>query len=284
MKKRITNTQYVPQKKSPSSPLPSGNIRDQDLDNPNEIELRTGYAEFVVNVRDGSTYQKEQVIGSGSFGKVWSVYQRNEKYAAKEMKKDHYVNKKIDKKKQLQYEIQLHKLMTGCPNIIKYKDFFETDDYIYVIMGLGKQSLQDLIKKRTRLTIIEARYFLVHLIKAISYMHEKDVIHRDLKTGNVLIGDDMQLKICDFGLAIRTESCDSQNGACGTPDWMAPEVSEAYGEQLKRDNGLYQQYNQETATKPKYCFANDVWALGIFLYYFIEGRNPFRQMNGVSIT
>lgn len=67
------------------------------------------------------------------------------------------------------------------------------------------QSLMDLVRQRKRLTEPEARYYLVQLIGACQYMHATNVIHRDLKLGNVFLDSNMDLKVGDFGLAALIE-------------------------------------------------------------------------------
>jgi serine/threonine protein kinase len=63
------------------------------------------------------------------------------------------------------------------------------------------QSLLDLLRKRRRYTEPEARFYLVQLIGACEYMHNNSVIHRDLKLGNLMLDEEMNLRVGDFGLA-----------------------------------------------------------------------------------
>ena len=67
------------------------------------------------------------------------------------------------------------------------------------------QSLMDLLRRRKRYTEPEARYFLVQLISACQYMHQTNVIHRDLKLGNLFLDANMDIKVGDFGLAALIE-------------------------------------------------------------------------------
>jgi serine/threonine protein kinase len=67
------------------------------------------------------------------------------------------------------------------------------------------QSLMDMLRKRKRFTEPEARFYLVQIIGANQYMHQTNVIHRDLKLGNIFLDDDMNLKVGDFGLAALIE-------------------------------------------------------------------------------
>ena len=63
------------------------------------------------------------------------------------------------------------------------------------------------------------------MISAVKYMHERRVMHRDLKLGNCFLDDRMQIKIGDFGLAVELqESDDLRTSICGTPNYMAPEI------------------------------------------------------------
>lgn len=63
----------------------------------------------------------------------------------------------------------------------------------------------DLLRRRKRYTEPEARYYLVQLIAACQYMHQNNVIHRDLKLGNLFLDENMDIKVGDFGLAALIE-------------------------------------------------------------------------------
>lgn len=94
----------------------------------------------------------------------------------------------------------------------------------------------DMVKKRRCLTLPEVRRLTVQLCGAIKYMHARNVIHRDLKMGNLFLDHDMNLKIGDFGLAAVLVSKHEYQGLydqksrrttlCGTPNYIAPEILE----------------------------------------------------------
>ena len=87
------------------------------------------------------------------------------------------------------------------------------------------------------------------------YFRSKRIIHRDLKLGNLLISKEMELKICDFGLACQLETYDERRRTvCGTPNYIAPEV-------LNNNYG--------------HSFEVDVWAFGIILFALFTGKPPF---------
>jgi serine/threonine protein kinase len=72
-------------------------------------------------------------------------------------------------------------------------------------VALCLQSLVDILKTRHTLTEPEVRYYMAQLVTGCRYIHSKNVIHRDLKLGNMLLNEGMQVKIADFGLATRVE-------------------------------------------------------------------------------
>ena len=99
--------------------------------------------------------------------------------------------------------------------------------------------------------------------EALTYIHRKRVIHRDLKLGNLFLGEDMKIKIGDFGLASRLEfEGERKRTICGTPNYIAPEV-------LEGKNG--------------HSYEVDIWSLGVILYTLVVGKPPF-ETNDVQST
>lgn len=87
-----------------------------------------------------------------------------------------------------------------------------------------------MVKRRKRLTELEIRYYVSQIVEALMFIHSKDIIHRDLKLGNILIGDKMKIKLCDFGLSTRLkEPNERKKTVCGTPNYIAPEILDASG-------------------------------------------------------
>ena len=109
----------------------------------------------------------------------------------------------------------------------------------------------DMMRKRRCLSLPEIRRYGVQLCGAIKYMHARNVIHRDLKMGNLFLDHNMNIKIGDFGLAALVVSEKEVKGAsrrttmCGTPNYIAPEILE------KRKNG--------------HDHKVDIWAIGVIL-------------------
>ncbi|MCZ6574799.1 MAG: serine/threonine-protein kinase, partial [Planctomycetota bacterium] len=122
-------------------------------------------------------------------------------------------------------------------------------------------TLDDLMKKHGRLPVNETLRVLLGVLSALRDAHAHEVIHRDVKPGNVLIGKDGAVKLTDFGLGstVGEASLSASSGAriLGTPLYMAPEV--VMGE-------------SPTLT-------SDLWSVGVILYRMLSGRHPFQANN-----
>lgn len=115
-----------------------------------------------------------------------------------------------------------------------------------------------MIKRRKRLTEPEAAYFMKQLLEATRYMHDQNVIHRDLKLGNLFLDKDMCMKVGDLGLATKVEDKDEKRKTiCGTPNYIAPEII------------------QGDKTKRGHSFEVDVWSMGVILYTVLIGKPPY---------
>lgn len=96
-------------------------------------------------------------------------------------------------------------------------------------------SVMDMMKNRKGLSLPEVRRYTVQICGAIKYMHARNVIHRDLKMGNLFLDQDMNIKLGDFGLAailatkaeykgVYNISVGRRTTVCGTPNYIAPEI------------------------------------------------------------
>ena len=100
-----------------------------------------------------------------------------------------------------------------------------------------------MVKRRKRLTELEAQCYSLQIISALKYLHSHRVIHRDLKLGNLFLTDKMQIKIGDFGLATKLDfEGEKKRTVCGTPNYIAPEILEG---------------------KTGHSYEVDVWSFGV---------------------
>ena len=182
-------------------------------------------------------------LGEGGFGKV---------FLAKEEKSNHLVAikqlKNQDKEKQdaLIYEMQIIAKLNN-PNIVTYNHYFTQDDLLYFVMeycSLG--SLRGMIKRQV-VTSTFIWKWMNTLTEALQFVHEKQIIHHDIKPDNILFTEDRIIKISDFGIA---------NRCCGTPAYMSPEAL-SWDTSTEKDERV------------------DVYALGVTLLELLIGKNPF---------
>ena len=206
-------------------------------------------------------YYKGRLLGKGGFGKCFELTctDNNKIYACKII--DKYQLKELKDKKKIIREIKIHKSLNH-PNIVGFEHFFEDKNNIYILLEMcANNTLRDLIKKRKYLTELEVQCYMVQLIKALKYIHSQKVIHRDIKLSNIFLTDKMELKIGDFGLAVKLSyQRERRNSSCGTINYMAPEIINKY------------EYNGHS-------YEVDVWSLGIVMYVLLVGRYPFYGEN-----
>ncbi|KAK4684394.1 hypothetical protein P7C73_g5784, partial [Tremellales sp. Uapishka_1] len=203
----------------------------------------------------GYQYARVGFLGEGGFARVYEVQnQRAQRKAVKVVNKASIKSKR--NKTKLWAEIKLHQMLQH-PHIVGFEDCFEDDENVYMVLELCENgSLMDLMRRRKRLPEAEARFYLVQLISACQHMHEKSIIHRDLKLGNLFLDANMDIKVGDFGLAALIENGDRKTTICGTPNYIAPEV-------------LFDQANGHS-------FEVDIWSIGVIIYTLLIGKPPFQ--------
>ncbi|KAJ8518327.1 hypothetical protein ONZ45_g4587 [Pleurotus djamor] len=210
----------------------------------------------IKDARNSHQYQKVGFLGEGGFARVYEIMDlHGNRLACKVLSKTSLQSKKA--KTKLWAEIKIHRSLTH-PNIVEFHDCFEDDENVYISLELcSSGSLMDMLRRRRRFTEPEARYYIVQIIGACHYMHTHQVIHRDLKLGNILLDSNMNIKVADFGLAALIENPgERKKTICGTPNYIAPEV-------------LFDTANGHS-------FEVDTWSVGVMLYTLLIGRPPFQ--------
>jgi serine/threonine-protein kinase len=147
------------------------------------------------------------------------------------------------------------------PNIVRVLAP-EEKSRLYLVMEFAEgRSLRAVIKERPKMRLDQALDIARQIARALVYMHSKGIVHRDLKPDNVLLGDDGQIKLLDFGIAMdeaaRRLTWFGLSPPIGTPDYMAPE-------QVRGKRGDVR---------------TDVYALGVMLYEMITGDLPYTAAN-----
>ncbi|KAI0791256.1 Pkinase-domain-containing protein [Abortiporus biennis] len=239
---------------APSSPpLPRQNAKVTPPSPPRVIVDKHSTLQFV----------RVGLLGEGGFARVYEVKDIDgERVACKVVTKSSLKTKKA--KTKLYAEIKIHKSLDH-PNIVQFQECFEDDENVYMTLELCHNgSLMDLLRRRRRFTEPEARYFMIQLLGACHYMHTHQVIHRDLKLGNIFLDSNMNVKVGDFGLAALIENPgERKKTICGTPNYIAPEV-------------LFDTANGHS-------FEVDTWSIGVILYTLVVGRPPFQTKDVKAI-
>ncbi|CAM9001885.1 unnamed protein product [Rhodiola kirilowii] len=209
-------------------------------------------------------YELGRLLGTGTFAKVYHArnLQNGKSVAMKVVGKEKVI--KVGMTEQVKREISVMK-MVKHPNIVELHEVMASKSKIYFAMELvrGGELFSKIAKGRLREDV--ARVYFQQLISAVDFCHSRGVYHRDLKPENLLLDDDGNLKVTDFGLSAFTEHL-KQDGllhtTCGTPAYVAPEVIGKKG------------YDGAKA---------DLWSCGVILYVLLAGFLPFQDDNLVSM-
>ncbi|CAO2197129.1 unnamed protein product [Urochloa humidicola] len=206
-------------------------------------------------------YEIGKQLGQGTFAKVF--YARNlttgQAVAIKMISKDKVM--KVGLIEQIKREISIMRLVKH-PNVLQLFEVMASKCKIYFVLEYAKGGeLFNKIAKGGKLSEDAARKYFHQLISAVDYCHSRGVYHRDLKPENLLLDDNENLKVSDFGLSALAES-KRQDGllhtTCGTPAYVAPEVLSRKG------------YDGPKA---------DIWSCGVILFVLVAGYLPFHDTN-----
>ncbi|KAJ3359888.1 Mitogen-activated protein kinase [Allomyces javanicus] len=177
-------------------------------------------------------YQLVRELGSGAYGVVSSAknLETGEDVAVKRVTK--IFTKTILAKRALR-EIKLLRHFNGHENITSILDMEVPNlhDYqeLYLVQELMEADLHQIIRSEQPLTDAHFQYFIYQILRGLKYIHSANVLHRDLKPGNLLVNADCELKICDFGLARGFSDAPDENGGfmteyVATRWYRAPEI------------------------------------------------------------
>lgn len=190
-----------------------------------------------------------RIIGKGSFSNVFEVINRKThvKFALKKMEP------RSDSEKKLFLNEYLVTILCKHPNIISYYKIYDYKNEISILQELMQFPLARILSPLSQMPLKVVYYITKEILKALDYIHSKHRIHRDLKSDNILLNLQGEVKLADLGFAVQlTEERSNRYTLAGTPCWIAPEII---------DN---QKYNTKV----------DIWSLGVVIIELVEGEPP----------
>jgi hypothetical protein len=240
----------------PSKSKPSPSQSETSAYTPGELpEERNVTLNDLISKEDPNLiYRDPKKVGEGAAGEVFLAYDKriNEQVAIKKMPLNNQ-NLKL-----LVTEIGIMKTSVH-PNIVKYLDSYIVGESIWVVMEyMGAGCLTEVLEQYQHIKMTEDQIAFVslHTLRGLAYIHSLHRIHRDIKSDNLLIGEDGSIKLADFGYAAQlTQEKQKRNTIVGTPYWMAPELIRG------------QNYDQKV----------DIWSLGIMIMEMAEGEPPYME-------
>lgn len=206
-------------------------------------------------------YRLEKTLGRGGMGTVFlGMHSESGDKAAVKVLAPHLADDAVFRER-FKSEVQTLKQLLH-PNIVKLHGFGEEDGHLYYVMEyVPGRNLQDEMSAGRRFTWREVTRIGVQVAQALKHAHDRGVVHRDLKPANLLLTEDDQIKLTDFGIAkLYGGTHNTADGSVmGTADYMSPE--QARGKQINSRCDLY--------------------SLGSVLYALLTGKPPFA---GKSLT
>uniref|UniRef100_A0A6C0DYS9 Protein kinase domain-containing protein n=1 Tax=viral metagenome TaxID=1070528 RepID=A0A6C0DYS9_9ZZZZ len=201
----------------------------------------------------------KKLLGKGSFSNVYEGLYKTYNIAAKIINTEN-LDGKI--RQQMQREIDVINILkqNKNKNIVEYFDILEKEDELIILMELcnGGELTTEI---KIGLDFDTVYNYYCQILNGYSHLLNLDIIHRDIKSANILLSNDKKtVKIGDFGLS-KILSDNLNNTICGSPLWMSPE--------------LLNQQNYDTKS--------DIWSIGVLLYEMVYGSTPFSKSNGLKI-
>ncbi len=210
-------------------------------------------------------YLFEEALGSGSFGAVYRVSKENNVYAAKVLSETYILDEFKNEQNRITREIDVLKNVKG-ENLIKYQEdfYFKNEfgimEYVIVMEYFPGRTLRSFLRNDVELeTLIRIFVSVLYGVRDLhnTIIENEGIIHRDLKPDNIMIDDNLNVKIIDYGLSkiIDFSSITSTGTQIGSPLYMSPE-------QLKDSKHI--------------DYRADIYALGIILYEMLTKNIPYK--------
>ncbi|KAN0026131.1 hypothetical protein ACTFIV_007113 [Dictyostelium citrinum] len=232
------------------------NPKEIDISQPNSLVHKV-HVDLDLNWSSGgeSSFEIQEKLGEGSFGSVYRAVHKssNTSIAIKE-----FEIFEANDVEPISKEIQILKKCNN-PYVVSYFGSIMLKDKYWILMDYCSLSSFNDIMQSIGKTLKEKEIALIlqQSLLGLVYLHSKQIIHRDIKSANILLDETGQVKIADFGVSQQIQSTFAKGSIAGTPYWMAPEI-------LNQAN-----YNNKI----------DVWSLGIVAIELADGEPPLSDVN-----
>ncbi|XP_069620206.1 serine/threonine-protein kinase 10 [Ranitomeya imitator] len=204
-------------------------------------------------------------LGDGAFGKVYKAKNKETGILA--------AAKVIDTKSEEEledYMVEIEILATcNHPNIVKLLGAYYYENKLWIMIEFCQGGAVDAVMLELDRGLTEAQIQAIcrQMLEALAYLHSMKIIHRDLKAGNVLLTQDGDIKLADFGVSAKnSKTLQRRDSFIGTPYWMAPEVVMC-----------------ETMKDAPYDYKADIWSLGITLIEMAQIEPPHHELNPMRV-
>ena len=166
----------------------------------------------------------------------------------------------VDIKSEVYKEVNALYHLRSHPSVITLVDFYENSAFLFLVFELATGGeLFDYLTREVTLAEKICRRLIWQLLQAIKYIHEEGFVHRDMKPENVLLDDQYNVLISDFGFSRKVDEDEKLFEVFGTPSYFAPETLKCVVDDSAQGYGK----------------AVDLWACGVILYTLLVGQGPF---------
>eukprot|EP00760_Papus_ankaliazontas_P025656 PhM_4_TR2833/c1_g1_i1/m.88898/K11481/AURKA; aurora kinase A len=201
-----------------------------------------------------------QKLGSGQYGDVYLAAEKKSNFivALKKMEIKKLAEFKMHVQLRREIEIAYH---TRHVNVLRTYGYFYTENDVFLILEpcVGGM-LYSKLQKAGVFPVDQAAKYVAQLAEALKYLHDHRIIHRDIKPENILLDDEDNVKLADFGWSVHAPDM-TRSTCCGTPEYFPPEIVE----------------------RSTYNASADLWCLGIFCFEMLVGRTPFKDSSDTMV-
>ncbi|XP_078509130.1 serine/threonine-protein kinase 10 [Lissotriton helveticus] len=204
-------------------------------------------------------------LGDGAFGKVYKVKNRETGVLAAAKVIETKSEEELD-----DYMVEIE-ILASCDHryIVHLLGAFYHDGKLWIMIEFCPGGAVDAVMLELDRGLLEPQLRVVcrQMLEALAYLHSKKIIHRDLKAGNVLLTQDGDIRLADFGVSARNmKTLQKRDSFIGTPYWMAPEVVMC-----------------ETMKDRPYDYKADIWSLGVTLIEMAQIEPPHHELNPMRV-